>query len=297
MKKENEVLMDEYINKIENYLENSFTIKNSCIQKDIVDAMKYSLSAGGKRIRPILVLEFYKMCGGKEDILPIACSVEMIHTFSLIHDDLPCMDDDDYRRGKLSCHKKYGEALALLAGDNLATLPYEIISDAAFNGIISFETATKVIKELTSSVGYNGMIGGQVIDLISEDKFIDAKTLTNLDLLKTGALIKTSCVIGCILANASKDKINKAIKFAENLGIAFQIIDDILDVTGSFELLGKPINSDNECKKSTYVSIFGLEEAKKKANELTQNAMSFLTGFDDNQFITDLTMMLLEREK
>lgn len=294
MELNNKKLLNEYTLMIEKQLK-EYTKDISIPQASVLNAMEHSLSAGGKRIRPILVLEFYKLCCGKGNVLHIACAIEMIHTFSLIHDDLPCMDDDDFRRGKPSCHKAYGEAVALLAGDALATIPYEIITSEAINHNISFESAIKVIQELSKSVGVSGMIGGQVIDIEYEAKPITKETLILLDNLKTGALIKASCTIGCILANASEEQIAFAQNYAEKIGLAFQIIDDILDVTSTFEKLGKPLNSDEKKNKTTYVTLFGLEKAKEIAEKLTNEALCVLNNFENNSFIVELTKMLLER--
>lgn len=266
------------------------------LQKIVCEAMEYSLSAGGKRIRPMLVLEFCRICGGDyRKYLEIACSIELIHTFSLIHDDLPCMDDDDFRRGRPSCHKKYPEAIALLAGDALNTLPFEIISKNAIEGVISFETAVKLINVLSSAVGVNGMIGGQVIDIEAENRTVSIDELNILQSLKTGALIKAACEMGCILANR-EDLIECADKYAENIGRAFQIIDDILDVEGDFEQLGKPIGSDAESVKSTYVTLLGLEKSKEISKKLTDEALDILENFDNTDFIREITQYLLVRK-
>lgn len=254
--------------------------------------MWYSLSAGGKRIRPVLMLEFCRVCGGDvKEVLPSACALEMIHTFSLIHDDLPCMDDDDFRRGKPSCHKAYGEAEALLAGDALLNLAFEII---AKGGGLSAETKITVISELTQDVGINGMIGGQVVDT-SYDGEMTAELLLEMYGMKTSALLKAACKIGCISANADGTRLKAAETYAEKLGLAFQIIDDILDVSGDEKLLGKPIGSDKESGKTTYVSLFGLEESRRAAEKLTKEALSELDKFDDNEFLKKLTMFLLVR--
>lgn len=295
MNKSNSLIYKNYINDIENYLSN-FCKDDNCIQKSVIDAMKYSLMAGGKRIRPVLMLEFYKVCGGKDNIIPIACSIEMIHTFSLIHDDLPCMDNDDFRRGKPSCHKQFGQAIALLAGDALNTLPFEVISGEAEAGNISYMTAVKLINELSKAVGVNGMIGGQVIDIEHDNKPIDINMLKTLDRLKTGALIIAAVKMGCILADADNEKIQLAQKYAENIGLAFQVIDDILDVTSSFEKLGKPINSDKCQQKTTFVSVYGLDKAKQIADNLTQEALHILEQFNNNTFLIDITKMLLSRD-
>lgn len=294
MTEENLGILKQYVNRIDNYLLR-YTQDKNMIQKSVVLAMEHSLTAGGKRIRPVLALEFYRLCGGKDDILDIACSIEMMHTFSLIHDDLPCMDNDDYRRGKASCHKLYGEAVALLAGDALAIAPFEIIADYSLNNKISSECAVKVIKELSSAVGVGGMIGGQIIDIENEGKQIDKQTLILLDSLKTGALIKASCKIGCILAGADDKTTQLAEMYAEKIGLAFQIVDDILDKTSSFEQLGKPINSDEEQNKTTYVSVYGLQESKAMAKKLTDEAIEILNNFEENEFLIDLTNMLFER--
>lgn len=265
---------------------------NVYCKKSIVEAMWYSLSAGGKRIRPALMLEFCRVCGGDvKSVLPSACALEMIHTFSLIHDDLPCMDDDDMRRGKPSCHKAYGEAQALLAGDALLNLAYEMIAEGEG---LSAETKIAVISELSRCAGINGMIGGQVIDT-SYGSEMTAELLTEMYGMKTGALLKAACKIGCIAANADGTKLKAAEKYAERLGLAFQIKDDILDVSGDEKLLGKPIGSDKESGKTTYVSLFGLEESRKTAERLTSEALSELDNFRDNGFLRELTMFLLVR--
>ena len=296
MNSENKQILTDYCEKINNKLNGYMSINDELPQENVIKAMEHSLSAGGKRIRPVLVMEFYKICGGKGDVLPIACSVEMIHTFSLIHDDLPCMDNDDFRRGKPSCHKAFGEAIALLAGDALATMPYQVITDEAIKGNISFESAAKVVNELATMVGIDGMIGGQVIDLENDGKQMTEEILVGLNSLKTGALISASCVIGCILAGADNKKIDYARQYAASIGQAFQIIDDILDVTSSFEKLGKPINSDESNNKTTYVTLFGLEKSKEIATRLTEHALHMLGNFENTAFLVDLTKMLLNRE-
>jgi len=294
MKIENQLKLENYVSDIENQLK-IYTQDKNILQNSVVKAMEHSVSAGGKRIRPVLMLEFYRLCGGKSNILPIACTIELIHTFSLIHDDLPCMDNDDFRRGKPSCHKAYGEAIALLAGDALATLPYEIISNEAINGSISHKTAAMLIRELSHAVGVGGMIGGQVIDIETENNAIGAETLTLLEKLKTGALIKSACVMGCILAEANENQLLKASEYAEKIGLAFQIVDDILDVTSTFEKLGKPILSDEKQNKTTHITLFGLEKSKIFAEKLTNEALVALDFFEENDFLKGLTKMLLDR--
>lgn len=274
---------------LERYKENA--AKNDYCKKSIIEAMWYSLSAGGKRIRPVLMLEFCRICGGNvKSILPSACALEMIHTFSLIHDDLPCMDNDDFRRGKPSCHKTYGEAEALLAGDAMLNLAYEIISVSE----LSAETKIAVISELSRDVGINGMIGGQVIDTSYKGE-MTGDLLLEMYGMKTGALLKAACKIGCIASCADEKKLKAAETYAEKLGLAFQIIDDILDVSGDEKLLGKPIGSDKESGKTTYVTVYGLEKSRKAAEKLTKESLAELNNFSDNEFLKELTMLLLIR--
>ncbi len=261
----------------------------------ICDAVRYSLLAGGKRLRPVLMLEFCRMCGGDvENAAVIACTVEMIHTFSLIHDDLPCMDNDDFRRGMPSCHKAYPENIALLAGDALNTMAFAVIADQAMQGVIDARTAVMLISTLAEATGIDGMIGGQVIDLQSEGKESDVEQLSILQSYKTGALIGAACVMGVILAG-KYDMIQAAGEYAMAIGRAFQIIDDILDVTGNFEELGKPIGSDAQQNKSTFVTALGIDGAYDEARRLTTEALEILDKFDNNGFMKDLTLWLLDR--
>lgn len=264
--------------------------------EDVVSqAMRYSVRNGGKRIRPVLVLEFCKVCGGDEDkALAFACALEMIHTYSLIHDDLPCMDDDDYRRGKPSCHVAFGEANALLAGDGLLTLAFE----TAVRSALSPEQIVKGISALAKAAGVLGMIGGQVMDLENEGKKVGVDVLEKTDHLKTGELIRVACVLGCIAANADEEKIRAAEKYAAGIGLAFQIVDDILDVVGDEKALGKPIGSDKENEKSTYVSALGLEESRKKVSALTADAKEALSAFDgDTSFLCSFADEMEKRNK
>lgn len=255
----------------------------NCREKKLIEAMKYSLDAGGKRVRPRLVFEFCSLCGGMpEAAVPFACAVEMIHTYSLIHDDLPCMDDDDLRRGKPSNHKVFGEDIALLAGDALQTLAFQIIT--------SDETAEKVGERacryaaytLAEYAGANGMIGGQVIDLISENSNAPIEVLKEMDYKKTACLIKAACEMGAISAGASQSQIEAASVYGECIGIAFQIKDDILDVISTDDELGKPVGSDSDNNKSTYVSLLGLAECGKLVNALTEKAVQALSHFSGN---------------
>lgn len=286
--------MNEYIRLVNNALAESLPAAPNG-QKDVVKAMKYSLASGGKRLRPVLVLEFCKACGGKaEDALPFACAIEYIHTYSLIHDDLPCMDDDDMRRGNPSCHKMFGEATALLAGDALLTHAFELIASADLpDSIISQATML-----LAQNAGVGGMIGGQALDLLYEEK-VEPNVSQVMDVyrMKTGALISAACLLGCISAGADETKLAFASKFAYNLGVAFQIQDDILDIEGDEEVIGKPVGSDSENDKSTYVSMVGIEKAKKDVERLTANAISYLDAFDNNEFLKTLATYLITRDK
>lgn len=269
----------------------------NCLQQNVIKAARHSLTAGGKRIRPALVMEFCRVCGGEpETALPVACAIEMMHTFSLIHDDLPCMDNDDMRRGKPSCHKAFGEATALLAGDALAILPAQIIASAALKGTLSSEAALKIIELLGERAGIFGMIGGQVIDLENEGKQPETGVILEMYRMKTGALLEFCCRAGCIAAGAGAEKQLSAGSYGQRLGLAFQIIDDILDITADEKLLGKPVGSDAESGKYTYVSAVGVDRARAEAERLTKEAERFLSDFSDNAFLTGLTELLLKRD-
>lgn len=263
-------------------------------QDEVVEAMKYSLVNGGKRLRPVLCLEFAKACGGDRfDALDFACAVEYIHTYSLIHDDLPCMDDDDMRRGKPSCHKQFGEATALLAGDALLTHAFQIVAGAELDD----SKIALACGLLAQNAGVQGMVGGQVIDLKYESESPDLRQLLSVHRLKTGALISAACLLGCIAAGADDKKIAAASAYAYDLGVAFQIKDDILDVTGSSEELGKPVGSDEDNNKTTYVSLRGIENAQKDVEKLTSAAISRLSDFQNTEFLEALSRYLVNRNK
>lgn len=264
-------------------------------QKSIVcEAMRYSVFNGGKRVRPVLTLEFCRLCGGKpETAIAFACAVEMIHAYSLIHDDLPCMDNDDLRRGKPACHIRFGEANALLAGDALLTLAFETV----FTARLAPELIAKAGAHLSAAAGWDGMIGGQVMDLSNEGKDTELSELLETDAKKTGRLITAACVLGCTAANAGKEKTDAAAVYAANVGLAFQLVDDILDVTGSTGALGKPAGSDTGNKKSTYIGSLGIDAAKMKVFELTQQAKASLSVFGgDSDFLISLADSLAQRE-
>lgn len=263
-------------------------------QDEVVKAMKYSLSNGGKRLRPVLCLEFARACGADRfDALDFACAVEYIHTYSLIHDDLPCMDDDDMRRGKPSCHKEFGEATALLAGDALLTHAFQILAGAELDD----KKIALACGLLAQNAGVQGMVGGQVIDLKYESETPDLQQLLYVHRLKTGALISAACLLGCIAAGADDEKIAAASAFAYDLGVAFQIKDDILDVVGSTEALGKPVGSDAENNKTTYVTVRGMENAQKDVEMLTSAAVSRLSAFENTDFLKTLALYLVNRNK
>lgn len=264
----------------------------------VKEAMAYSVGAGGKRIRPVLTLTFAELFGGNVcHAMPLACAVEMIHTYSLIHDDLPCMDDDDFRRGKPSCHKQFGEATALLAGDALLTLAFETIANAPQETGADAVRCLKAAAILAQKAGMNGMIGGQVMDLANEEKPVSADILTQTNALKTSALLEAACQMGAVIAGADEEQVKLAGVYAYELGLAFQVVDDILDVTGSAEELGKPIGSDAENGKTTFVSLLTLKGATALAEECTARALAALKKLPENDFLTELTNYLLARRQ
>lgn len=263
-------------------------------QRDVTKAMRYSLSNGGKRLRPIFVLEFCRMCGGDVNkALPYACAIEYIHTYSLIHDDLPCMDNDDMRRGKPSCHKMYGEATALLAGDALLTHAFEVCSASE----LSDSQNLRAVSLLSQNAGVGGMIGGQVIDLKYEQSDPSVSDILTVHRLKTGALISAACILGCIAADADDEKIALASRYAYMIGTAFQIRDDLLDIMGDEEKLGKPVGSDADNDKTTYVTLVGADRAQQDVKTLTDKAVEILDSFGDNDFMKTLSEYLVNREK
>lgn len=271
--------------------------ERECLQKNVILAARHSLTAGGKRLRPALVMEFCRVCGGDEQTaLPVACAIEMMHTFSLIHDDLPCMDNDDMRRGKPSCHKAFGEANALLAGDALAILPAQIIAQAGLKDTIPQSAALKIIALLGEQAGIYGMIGGQVIDTENEGKRLPENVILEMYRMKTGALLEFCCRAGVIAAGGGAELQLAAGTYAKKLGLAFQMIDDILDITADEKLLGKPVGSDAQSGKFTYAAEVGLDRARAEAARLTEEAVQALEAFGDREFLTGLTELLLDRK-
>lgn len=266
-------------------------------QKNVFEAMKYSVTAGGKRIRPVLTLEFCRICGGDvEAALPFACAVEFIHSYSLIHDDLPCMDDDDLRRGRPSCHIKFGEATALLAGDALISLAFETaLCDNSIEKV-GAKNACRAAHELARASGAVGMVGGQIVDLESEGHSVSLNTLEFMHENKTGAMIRAAAKIGCIVAGADERHIEAADEYAKRIGLAFQIVDDLLDVEGDVKALGKPTGSDKDKDKTTYITLLGAEKSRSIVTKLTQEAIGQLAVFSDPSFLTELSLRLSNRK-
>ena len=270
--------------------------RTKSLDENLMRAMEYSLMAGGKRLRPILLMAAADAVNGTgEKFITVADAVEMIHTYSLIHDDLPAMDDDDYRRGKLTNHKVFGEATAILAGDALLTLAFEV---ALRQKDVAPEILLKVLEEISTAAGAAGMVGGQAIDLRSEGIQIDFATLKLMHRGKTGALFRAAIRSGAILAQASEKKLEALTRYAENFGLAFQITDDILDVTGDEKILGKPTGSDEKNLKSTYVSLTSLDAAKNFAQAAVDEALDALKNFgSEANFLRELVQYLIARKK
>ncbi len=267
---------------------------NNDYNKIIYDAMSYSMRIGGKRIRPMLLLLSYSLYKDNyEDVMPMAISMEMIHTYSLIHDDLPAMDNDDLRRGKPTNHKVYGEAMAVLSGDGLLNEAMRILFNMSLN---HGHKALKAGALISESSGVEGMIGGQVVDILSEGKEIDLNELLYMHKNKTGALIKASILSGAIMGEAEEQELKILESFGEKLGLAFQIKDDILDITSDTETLGKTVNSDENNNKRNFITFFGLEECKRKCKELTEECIKDLQSLNrDTKEMERLTELLLER--
>ncbi len=267
-------------------------------QKNVMEAMNYSVLAGGKRLRPLLMYETYRMFGGTGEVVkPFMAAVEMIHTYSLVHDDLPAMDNDEYRRGKLTTHAKYGHAMGVLAGDGLLNYAFETAASAFDCGEDTMRTAG-ALRVLAKKAGIYGMIGGQAVDVQSSGGSVSREKLDFIYKLKTGALLEASMMAGAILAGASEEEVRTVEQIASDVGLAFQIRDDILDVTSTLETLGKPIRSDDRNEKTTYVTIRGLEQASKDVEEISGRALSRLASLScENEFLTELIKYLIYREK
>lgn len=287
---------DRYLSLVERALEQSLPAPSEgALTAPVMDSMRYSVFVGGKRIRPVMALAFCRLCGGKpEEALPFACAVEMVHTYSLIHDDLPCMDDDDLRRGRPTNHKVFGEAMALLAGDGMLTKAFE--TALSFSG--PSEDTLRGARILAQCAGAQGMVGGQCIDLDSEGKTVDLDLLREMDLGKTVALISAACQMGCVAAGAGEDVLENARRYAEGVGMAFQIRDDILDVLGDAASLGKNVGMDAARDKRNYVSLLGVEKAQRLVDSFTAQAEQALDAFPgDTGFLRELARSLATREK
>lgn len=296
-------MIDDYLNsriaEINNHLRNYMTLLPEYIPEKLKEAMEYSLFAGGKRLRPIFLLEFAKAFGENiESCIPLACAIEMIHTYSLVHDDLPAMDNDDYRRGKLTNHKVYGEDMAILAGDSLLNYAFEIMIDFSLS-LAGQEQINylKAVKEITTAAGPSGMITGQVADISNCNDKEKKETLDFINTYKTGALLKVSILAGPIAQGASQEIIDELSQYSEKIGQAFQIVDDILDVIGEQEKLGKQTRSDEKNNKKTYVALYGIEKSKEIVDILIQEALKHLENCHvDNRNIVELTNFVCKRE-
>jgi len=293
------------------------------MQVTVIEAMNYSVLAGGKRLRPMILCEIYKMCGGTSKVVePFMAAIEMIHTYSLVHDDLPAMDNDDYRRGKLTTHKKFGEDIGILAGDGLLNFAYETMlkafdfcyNDSSCNNdrscdcdstsnkenncdCVSVKNVINSCKILSEKAGIYGMVGGQTLDVLLTNKTMNEEQLDFIFLLKTGALLEASFTIGAELAGASNQDIHKLLEVGKKVGLAFQIQDDILDVISSQEVLGKPVLSDEKNNKTTYVTLYGMKKSLSDVEKLSKEAIELLKMVGNNEFLEQLILKLIHREK
>ena len=295
-----------HIDEVENILAEFLPEQKGVYYERVIDAMRYSFFAGGKRLRPMMMLESFRMFGGKDEsiVKPYMTALEMIHTYSLIHDDLPAMDNDDYRRGRLTNHKQYDEATAILAGDGLLNMAFETVSDAMIKSVVAencdlLKKQTRAFRVLGHKAGVFGMIGGQVADIEGEKKCNATKDeLLFIHENKTAALIQAALTIGAILAGASEEEISKMEKIGRNVGVAFQIQDDILDCIGDEALLGKPVGSDAKNEKTTYVSLEGLEKAQTDQKQLSKEAIEMLDEITSEQvFLKEVIKSLVNRDK
>ena len=285
-----------YIEAVNAALDAAIPMENSP-QKQVLASMRYSLNSGGKRIRPILTLEFARICGvSLENAMPFACAVEMIHTYSLIHDDLPCMDDDELRRGRPTNHIAFGEAVATLAGDALLNRAFETMLSACGTGAVSTERAVAAMTALAVASGAYGMIGGQIVDMEGEERPLSAQELTGMHRMKTGALIRAACEMGVYLGGGDARMLAAAQAYADALGRAFQMQDDILNVTGNAETMGKDVQNDAKSGKSTFVSLYGLDACREEVDALTRAAIDAVTPLPEHAFLTALAEQLAARD-
>lgn len=275
---------------IENYIDECCFRYDNEPQQILFSSMRYSLLAGGKRLRPVFVYDFCRMCGGDwKDATAFAAALEMVHTYSLIHDDLPCMDNDDYRRGMLTNHKKYGEATAVLAGDALLTAAFHFLTKASYDA----QTKIRAVEILAECAGELGMVGGQILDMNSEERQCTKQEVIDIQSRKTGALIRASCQLGVLAGQGTNAQLSAAASFAANLGLAFQIRDDMLDVIGNAEQLGKAVGVDGV--KNTFVHLYGLETCDQLVKDHTNQAIKSLEHFRDTSFMEQLALDLTTR--
>lgn len=290
----NNSLQNMYIEMVEKALDR-YVSTQRCNNDHVLEAMRYSVLGGGKRIRALLVLNFNRILGGAaNDAMEFAAAIEMMHAYSLIHDDLPCMDDDDLRRGKPSCHVAFGEAIALLAGDALQTLAFETL---ARNTSLNPAQVLQAVRELSAAAGPRGMVGGQTVDIEGTAQTVEQ--LTGMCMMKTGALIKCAVRLGCLSVGADEASMAQADIYADAIGLAFQIRDDILDIIGSTEELGKPVGSDAEQQKATFATVLGVEKAQSLAEKLTRTALDALKqlGVAEDDPLYEMTVELCSRKK
>ena len=290
MNKTLETQKEHYVREIEAYLERCFT--DDVPQRTLLEAMRYSLLAGGKRLRPMLTLAFCRLLGGNcEKALPFAAAVEMVHTYSLIHDDLPCMDNDDYRRGRLTNHKVYGEAGAVLAGDALLTAAFGQLSASE----LPAERIVRAVGVLCECAGELGMVGGQTLDMAAERRLCTEREVYDIQSRKTGALIAAACRLGVCAAGGTERQERDAAEYADAVGLAFQIEDDILDVTGDAKKLGKATGMDGD-KKNTFVRLYGVERCREMIEAQTLRALKALENYENTEFLSELALSLKSRE-
>ena len=275
---------------LEQYLDENCFVDQKQPQARLFQAMRYSLLSGGKRLRPVLLFDFCRMCGGNwRDAVSLAAAIEMVHSYSLIHDDLPCMDNDDYRRGCLTNHKVFGESTAVLAGDALLTAAFGYIAKAPYPA----ELRIRAVEVLADCAGELGMVGGQVLDMASEERACTEQEIRDIQTRKTGALIRAACLLGVLVGGGSLEQLQAASEFADHLGLAFQIRDDMLDVIGDAQVLGKPTGMDGN--KNTFVRLYGLERCREMVLQTTDLAVRALDAFPEHQWMARLAASLTDR--
>ena len=278
---------------------NSYLPEASGEAEYIKSAMDYSVQAGGKRVRPMIMLETYRLCGGTDEscVYPFMAALEMIHTYSLVHDDLPAMDNDDYRRGRLTTHKVFGEDFGILAGDGLLNLAYEIMAEALISGEGDMTAKAKAMEVIARKAGIKGMVGGQAVDVELTGKALSDEQLDFIFRLKTGALIEAAFLAGAYLAGCDEKSADRLCRAASLIGFAFQIRDDILDVTSSLQELGKPVFSDEKNNKTTYVTLYGMEKAKADVQSMSDEALDIIKSVGKNEFLEEIVLNLIHRNK